>query len=150
MFKDESKESNKFIYIILGVFILVILIGGGIIYKITSSNKVPNTTPNNDGNYKPPTIYNSPIIVRNNLSFNNTNNVTHITEYALLHNDKNITAVIRPQNKPVGHNCCYPKECQVLYNNTPNCDSSCEYPIECFTLPPNMTIDQYLGINTKR
>ena len=38
--------------------------------------------------------------------------------------------------------CCYPKECEGLYNNS-NCDNSCEYPVYCFTLKENETLEQH-------
>jgi len=35
--------------------------------------------------------------------------------------------------------CCYPAECEGLYNKT-DCDRSCIYPVYCFKLDENETI----------
>jgi len=137
MFKNESKDSNKFLFTILITFLIIIVVGIGLIYYLVTPHKAPN----NNGIYKPPTIYNSPVVIRNNTLKSN------ITQYNYLQNTNRtyIYPLNNITNKTAyfGKHCCYPPECASLYNNT-NCDKSCEYPVYCFTLKPNETLQQHL------
>lgn len=109
--------SPGWILILIFIFIMATTVGL-IIYNQTSYYNIKiNTTPNSSTYYKPPTIYNSSTTV-----WNNTNNT----------------------NSSINKHCCYPKECEELYNNT-NCDKSCIYLVKCFRLNPNETLEQHLN-----
>lgn len=45
--------------------------------------------------------------------------------YSQFDNKNNITEL--------WNNCCYPKECEGLYNNS-GCNPNCVYPIMCYTI----------------
>ena len=59
-------------------------------------------------------------------------------------NNFNISKLYYYNNISFKH-CCYPKECKGLYNNT-NCDNTCVYPVACFTLKENETLQQHFNL----